>query len=117
MIRASCSALYLIKPGVGDCHCPITSAPCAHWEEERNGDNRPDTDLLLGFVCRALGHVVARLALVAADGAHVVVALQAPRHQELGVGHSRRRGALQLAVSLRQRPQTVLQAGEPLVCP
>lgn len=45
-----------------------------------------------------------------------MAALQAPRHQELGVGHGGRRLALQLAEGFGQGPETILQAGEPLVC-
>ena len=71
-------------------------------EEEGNGNNRPATDLLLGLACCVLGHVVSRLALVATDRADVVVPLQAPRDQELGVGHRGRRVALQLAVGFRE---------------
>lgn len=67
-------------------------------EEEVNGDNRSTTDLLLRLARCILSHVVSRLALVATDRAHIVVPLQAPRDQELGIGHRRRRIALQLAV-------------------
>lgn len=59
--------------------------------------------------------MVSRFALVAADGAHIVVTLQAPRDQELGVGHRGRCVTLQLAVGFGERPETVLQAGQPLV--
>lgn len=45
-----------------------------------------------------------------------MVPLQAPQDQELGIGHHRRHVALQLAVGFRERPETVLQAGQLLVC-
>lgn len=83
-------------------------------EAGRSG-GRPTTDLLFWFACCVLCHMVSRFALVAADGAHIVVTLQAPRDQELGVGHRGRRITLQLAVGFGERPETVLQAGQPLV--
>lgn len=67
-------------------------------QEEGNSDKRPTTDLLLRLACCVLGHVVSRLALVATDGAHIMVPLQALWDQELGVGHRWRRVALQLAI-------------------
>lgn len=45
-----------------------------------------------------------------------MVPLQALWDQELGVGHHRRCVTVQLAVGFRERPKTILQAGQPLVC-
>lgn len=93
----------------------LSSSPKLESGEAGKSGGRPTRDLLFRFACCVLGHVVSRFALVAADGAHVVVTLQAPRDQELGVGHRGRRITLQLAVGFGERPETVLQAGQPLV--
>lgn len=65
---------------------------------------------------RFVGHVVARLALVLAECAHFEACLIAAFGLEHSIGHRRGRWAAQLAQSLRKRPQTILQAGESVVC-
>lgn len=70
-------------------------------------DSRPEGPL------RALQRVVAAFALVSADGAHVVLALEAARQEQAGVRDRRGRVALQLAVGLGERPEPVFQAGQP----
>lgn len=66
MTRASCSALYLSNQLFETASVPLLLAHVGE-EEERNGDNRPATDLLLRLACYILSHMVSRLALVATD--------------------------------------------------
>lgn len=94
-----------------------STTTCPLCSREGRSDSRPIPDLLLRFAHCVLRHVVPRLAFVAADGAHVVVALHAAWDQEPGVGHGRWSITLQLAIGLGERPEPILQARQPLVHP
>lgn len=69
--------------------------------------------LLPDVMLRASHHVVAGFARVSAGRAHVVVALEAARQEQVGVRDDGGCGTLQLAVGFGERPEPVLQAGQP----
>lgn len=62
-----------------------------------------------------VGNVVARLALVLAEGPHLEAGLVAALGLQHGIGYRGRSRAAQLAERLREGPQTVLHAGKGVV--
>lgn len=64
---------------------------------------------------RLVGNVVARLALVLAEGPHLEAGLVAALGLQHGVGYGGRSRAAQLAESLGEGPQTILHASEGVV--
>lgn len=59
--------------------------------------------------------MVSRLALVLAEGAHLVLILSAPGGLQVCIGHRGRSQTHKLAQGLRERPQPVLHAGQEAV--
>ena len=71
------------------------------------------SNLLPDFILGASQHVVARFAFISAGRAHVVVALEAARLEQVGIWDYWRSITLQLAVGFRERPEPVFKAGQP----
>lgn len=65
------------------------------------------------FTLRTLQHIVAWLAFISADGAHVVATPDTVRQEQVGVWNNRGSVTFQLAVDFRKRPHPVFEAGQP----
>lgn len=70
-------------------------------------------ELIPDFSLCAFHGVVARFAFISADGAHVMVALEAVRQEQVGIRDHRGNITFQLAVGFGQRPEPIFQTGQP----
>lgn len=70
-------------------------------------------ELVPDLIVRTSHHVVAWFAFISAGGAHIMVALETVRQEQVGIRDNRGSITLQLAVGFRERPEPIFQTGQP----
>lgn len=70
-------------------------------------------ELVPDFTLCTFCHIVPWFAFIFADGAHVMVVLEAVRQEQVGIQNNRGSITLQLAVDFRERPETIFKTCQP----
>lgn len=82
---------------------------------ERSSKTQEQTSSPPDFTVHTRHSIVAWFAFISADGAHVMVVLEAGRQEQAGIRDNRRSVTLQLAVGFGEGPEPVFKTGQPRV--